>query len=609
LKRRGERQTSTQNTSTSSAVPQPTVLPQHIIALRAEVEKFSKSGEKTQLLHSLEMLEQAMVQYKAQTHNSQRLRRQKAKEKQQRAEARRARHHTELHKLKRETEEAVKVADALNIQNKKLLHELSTAKALYESEKGASAQSALLAEARAQEVEALKATNATLHAKVESLKEQQAASTATIADQDQANKELTSRVDVLEKQLTVTVEQLPQRQNEIIAREEDRLRRWEDRLKDADATLKLSEVDLETRRSKAREEIKLEAHEAQARGLTEVELARRRLNAAVAEFEGDRLKLRESISKVEAEQDAKFRAFSADKLAFESMVKKFKEEKLKFEIEKSMFEPSMRELHATEDSVEAKKGAVEDAKLKLDSLESRVNRELLRLEEKEKDLEMRENQATSKGRALALKEREHDRQGVQLNEQLTNLQAARLQVHEQQLAVQKQVSDVKRAMIALRALEGRVSLGNNHHLVAGGGGGGGVAAAGVLTVTTAEGKPAAGASVSSLSPSKLKAIEALERAITRCSTSLDELSLRSRAALTDITLGAGNAMTSVVGVGVSAPSADEVEGPPQVKPPAPPARKPGKMSARQLLEAHGPLVFGAKASFAVERMKQATLAI
>lgn len=57
-------------------------------------------------------------------------------------------------------------------------------------------------------------------------------------------------------------------------------------------------------------------------GLTEVELARRRLNAAVAEFEGDRLKLRESISKVEAEQDAKFRAFSADKLAFESMVKK-----------------------------------------------------------------------------------------------------------------------------------------------------------------------------------------------------------------------------------------------------------------------------------------------
>ena len=114
----------------------------------------------------------------------------------------------------------------------------------------------------------------------------------------------------------------------------------------------------------------------------------------------------------------------------------------------------------------------------------------------------KKNQATSKGRALALKEREHDRQGVQLNEQLTNLQAARLQVHEQQLAVQKQVSDVKRAMIALRALEGRVSLGNNHHLVAGGGGGGGVAAAGVLTVTTAEGRPAAGASVSSLSPGK-----------------------------------------------------------------------------------------------------------
>ena len=54
----------------------------------------------------------------------------------------------------------------------------------------------------------------------------------------------------------------------------------------------------------------------------------------MAEFESDRLKLRESISAVEAQQDAKFRAFSADKLAFESMVKKFKEEKLKFLIEK-----------------------------------------------------------------------------------------------------------------------------------------------------------------------------------------------------------------------------------------------------------------------------------
>ena len=89
----------------ATLAPHPTVLPQYIIALRAEVEKFSKSGEKTQLLHSLELLEQAMVQYKAQTQNSQRLRRQKAKEKQQRAEARRARHHTELHKLKQETEE------------------------------------------------------------------------------------------------------------------------------------------------------------------------------------------------------------------------------------------------------------------------------------------------------------------------------------------------------------------------------------------------------------------------------------------------------------------------------------------------------------------------
>ena len=110
-----------------------------------------------------------------------------------------------------------------------------------------------------------------------------------------------------------------------------------------------------------------------------------------------------------------------------------------------MFEPSMRELTATRDSIEANKGVVEDAKSKLDTLDSRVKRELLRLEEKEKDLEMRENQAVSKGQALALKEREHDRQGVQLNEQLTNLQAARLQVHEQQVKSGEERSDEGRS--------------------------------------------------------------------------------------------------------------------------------------------------------------------
>ena len=546
-----------------------------------------------------------MVRYKAQTQSSQRLRRQKAKDKQQRAEARRARHYTELHRLKRETEEAVKVADSLKIENERLSHKLSTVVALHESETSSSEQARLLAEVRLQEAEALKAVNETLLAKIRSLEDQQASNADTISNTERVNKELMSRVDVLEKQLNVTVEQLPQRQNEIIAREEDRLKRWEDRLKDADATLKMSEADLENRRNKARDEIKVEAQEAQARGLTEVELVRKKLNAAVAEFESDRIKLRESISKVEAEQDAKFRAFSADKLAFESMVKKFKEEKLKFEIERSMFEPNMRELQATQDSVEAKQGVVEDAKSNLDILESRVKREFLQLEEKEKDLEMREQHAVNKTHSLALKGREHDRQGVQLNEQLTNLQTARLQVHEQQLAVQKQVADVKRALISLRVLESRVSLGRNQLM------GGTLAKEGqatdiVVTATTS--------TSTSISPSKVKAIEALERAILRCSSSLEELSLRSRSALGEIELGPGNAMTNVVGIGVSTPAPkvtltkSEAREPSPMRPPAPPTRASGGMSARQLLQYQGPIVFGAKAQFAVERMKQAALA-
>ena len=108
-----------------------------------------------------------------------------------------------------------------------------------------------------------------------------------------------------------------------------RLKRWEERLQDAEVKVNMSQADIDMRRDRAREEIKTESQEATARGLAEVEIARRKLNQAVEEFEQDRRNLRSSISKVEAEQDAKFRAFNAERLEFESRVKKFKEEKVR----------------------------------------------------------------------------------------------------------------------------------------------------------------------------------------------------------------------------------------------------------------------------------------
>ena len=84
------------------------------------------------------------------------------------------------------------------------------------------------------------------------------------------------------------------------------MKRWEERLQDAEVEKNMNQVDIDSRRERAREEIKVESQEATARGLAEVEIARRKLNQAVEEFENDRKNLRSSISKVEAEQVRSF---------------------------------------------------------------------------------------------------------------------------------------------------------------------------------------------------------------------------------------------------------------------------------------------------------------
>ncbi|GMH90818.1 hypothetical protein TrVE_jg1295 [Triparma verrucosa] len=595
--------------------PASVVLPQHIVALRLEVQKVSKSGDKGQLLLALSQLERAMLQYKSNTLNAQMEKAKRAREKQARAEARRANHHREMHALKKEAAEKSKEHSKLLIDNERLRHELESARAMQESESSKCKGLQKLADERKKEVQRQSEESERLEGKVKELQTSLDKSKAVVEEQGQSIKQHESQIAVMEKQLTITVEQLPARQSDIIKREEERLKRWEERLQDAEVKVNMSQADIDMRRDRAREEIKTESQEATARGLAEVEIARRKLNQAVEEFEQDRRNLRSSISKVEAEQDAKFRAFNAERLEFESRVKKFKEEKLKFEIEKTMFEPSMIELQGKKAEAEKVAEELRDGKASLELLDSKVRREFLRLDEKEKDLEIREYHNNGKEQTLAIKNKEHNRQSIQLSQQLTNLQQARLQVHEQQLAVSKEVSEVKRALIQLRGLEGRVNLGRNNTQSS---------MNSMMVVVPNQGYQNENSNensnehiqVEEFTPSsatKLQSIDALERAIHRCSASLDELTLRSRSALNDISVPT-KAVATVAGIGPSIP----------IPPPTPePTTTTGtttsggignvlasanmKLGARQILGSHASVTFSSQASFAAQRMKQSAL--
>ncbi|GMI18450.1 hypothetical protein TrLO_g12348 [Triparma laevis f. longispina] len=585
------------------------VLPRHIVALREEVEKVSKTSDKGQLLLSLSQLERAMLQYKSNTLNSQMEKAKRAREKQARAEARRANHFKDMHALKKGAAEKSKEHSKLLIENEKLRHELESAKAMHESKESKCSGLQKLADERKKEVEKVKSEGRVVEGKVKELQQSLDESKNIVEEQVQHLKQKESQIKVMEKQLTITVEQLPARQSDIIKREEERLKRWEERLQDAEVKQNMNQVDIDSRRERAREEIKVESQEATARGLAEVEIARRKLNQAVEEFENDRKNLRSSISKVEAEQDAKFRAFNAERLAFESRVKKFKEEKLKFEIEKTMFEPSMIELRGKRDEAEKMAEELRDGKASLELLDLKVKREFLRLDEKEKDLEIREHHNNGKEQTLAIKDKEHNRQSIQLSQQLTNLQQARLQVHEQQLAVSKEVSEVKRALIQLRSLEGRVNLNRNalqngnpyNNMMV------------VVENRENENNNNNKEAFTPTSPSKLQSIEALERAIHRCSASLDELTLRSRSALNDISVPS-KAVATVAGIGSGLP-------PPALPTPPPTvateyststidttrASSKMKLGARQILGANASVVFSSQAAFAAQRMRQSAL--
>lgn len=203
---------------------------------------------------------------------------------------------------------------------------------------------------------------------------------------------LNKQILTLERQVTLNLDQLPERQVEIVRAEEGRLKRWEGRLEDLEAKLGMREAVLVERSARNSEILKVEANEEKVKAMAEVEAAKQALTNAISEFEEDRLELRQTISRSEADMDAKSRGkwlgwmarrlsgwdvvyvynstflrlssdpydtplavMSAEKMAFEAMLKKFKEEKLRFEIERKSFEPSMKAL-------EEKKTAVEEVR-------------------------------------------------------------------------------------------------------------------------------------------------------------------------------------------------------------------------------------------------------
>jgi hypothetical protein len=410
---------------------------------------------------------------------------------------------------------------------------------------------------------------------------------------------LNKQIMTLEKQVTLNLDQLPERQVEIVRAEEERLKRWEGRLGDLEAKLGMREAVLVERSARNSELLKVEANEEKVKAMAEVEAAKKALNNAVAEFEEDRVALRQTISRSEADMDAKARVMSAERMAFEAMLKKFKEEKLRFEIERKSFEPSMKALEEKKTAVEEAQRRIEEKAREVEAHSGEVRREGMLLEEKEKDLSLREESNLVKDRGLQSKERELERRGVMLQKQLTNLQDARFGVHEQQLAVAKEVAEVKRALLALKVLEGRVggreALTLRRHTENGGGG------------VTLEGLRKGG---------NLNSIETLERAIGRCSSSLDELTLRSRAAIVDIVVPVER--VNEVATGPPTPTKTPFQGVMGAKSRTPLA---GKVvdamtkttttvpSVRQLLGTREMgTSLGQQASFAAQRMKQAAIA-
>ena len=436
-------------------------------------------------------------------------------------------------------------------------------------------------------------------------------------------KSLEKQILALKQQVSLNLEQLPERQVEIIKVEEDRLKSWGRRLEDQEVKVGIKEADLAQKAARASEIAKAEANEEKARAMAEVEDARTALRRAAKESEKSRLASVASISKAAAEVEGKDRILRGDRAAFEAQLMKFREDKLKWEIDKSVLEPRMNQLEEGRAGLEETRKAVELKEKELEAKGATIRRGEIALRDRERELEVREHKVSERESGIRLEHKELEKRAAMLQAELTNLQEARLRVHEQQIAVAKEVAEVKRALLALKLLEGRAGLDKRK-------------SQGALT-TWSENLPmpatAAGRDdieVRAIGAS-LKSINGLESAIERCSSSLDELTLRSRAAVGDISVplqatseviaGAGNFLRYGRKEGEVEGAAAKVErrmagvmaawegkASTTTREATPAAAADSKnQTIREILGPHSSKAFSQKAGLAARRLKQASL--
>ncbi|GMI35673.1 hypothetical protein TeGR_g12332 [Tetraparma gracilis] len=494
----------------------PPVLPAQLQALRADVERHAKSpSNRAQLLESLSLLEAALLQQKAAAADTSARRRQSTREKRRRAEARRARHHEELAESKKQAKEATGVLRVKEDECSSLGRELVVVKGLLESEKGSAKREAEAADKQREELGALREERDGLKEKLGGaegrVREAEARAAELETERAASAKVHAAEVKHLEQQLKISMEQLPERQKEIIAAEESRLSRQEQKLHEDETKLKLNEADLNERNKRGREMIALEAQNLKEKALEEVEIVRRKWKQNVEEIETQHKAVRASFSQDEAALDARTRRLETDMIVLREAEKKLAEERMRIEVERSMWKPAMHELEEKRAEAERVQEEVARAGKEIEGLSAKMKRQEMELESKEKDLEHRKYNAEEKERRVVLVEKEQTRQAGNLGRQLTELQEARMGVHQQQIEIAGQVAEVKRVLGAVRMLEGRAGLRE-----------------GVVTRHDAENVPAPPERVS------LKAVEALEAAVDRASRNLQELALRSRQTMGEV---------------------------------------------------------------------------
>ena len=136
--------------------------------------------------------------------------------------------------------------------------------------------------------------------------------------------------------------------------------------------------------------IALEAQNLKEKALEEVEIVRRKWKQNVEEIETQHKAVRASFSQDEAALDARTRRLETDMIVLREAEKKLAEERMRIEVERSMWKPAMHELEEKRAEAERVQEEVARAGKEIEGLSAKMKRQEMELESKEKDLEHRE---------------------------------------------------------------------------------------------------------------------------------------------------------------------------------------------------------------------------